>query len=578
MKKISQNLIKENELKDTIKENEHLDVNLEKIKFYNKDKDTELNLYFLIKSCINLINCVTFEKSLLESEVLYTVNLLNKENFFNNSKEVWSLIVWDCVNGPMRYDNNDFTYKRLDTEKENPKGWEDFNLFFESYVTDSLFDNSIVLFLDSELSIFYSDNPVTITNIKNFYNNKLLKENRVIIFQQNQIKLPTLLSKIVYQKDISGLSFNDCLIYLSSVLINRGYSVEFSDETKLLESSIVKELITTVKGFSEYDLNSIFNKIITGNELKALEQKKDFRDWGFDSDNLKEVVYEKEQIIKKSGYLEYFHPEEGLSSIGGLDRLKNWIDIRGSVFKNMEKAKQFGLPTPKGLLLLGVPGTGKSLTAKAIGFSWGLPVIKMDMGKIFGSLVGESENNMRTSLRLVDSISPCVLWIDEIEKGMSGIQSSGSTDGGTTSRVLGTFLTWAQEKTSTVFIVATANDISKLPPEFLRKGRVDEIFFVDLPSNKEREEILKIQLNKVKRDFTNFDIDKLVNASEGFSGAEIEEGIKDSLFSAFYDNEKDITTDYILNSFKKTYPISKTMEDKIKCMREWAKQKAIFAN
>ena len=152
MENISQDLIKENELLDTIKENELLDTSLEKVKLYNKDRDTELNLYFLIKSCINLINCITLEKSILESEALYTVKLLNKENFFNTSKEVWSLIVWDCVNGPMRYDTSSLTYKKLDIDKENPKGWEDFNLFLESYTTDSLFDNSMVLFLDSALS------------------------------------------------------------------------------------------------------------------------------------------------------------------------------------------------------------------------------------------------------------------------------------------------------------------------------------------------------------------------------------------------------------------------------------------
>lgn len=204
--------------------------------------------------------------------------------------------------------------------------------------------------------------------------------------------------------------------------------------------------------------------------------------------------------------------------------MKDWLKRRGRAFE--EKAKEYGLETPRGILLLGIPGTGKSLCAKAVGSAWQFPIIKLDMGKIFGGIVGESESNIRKALKIAEAVSPSVLWIDEIEKGLSGMASSGSTDGGTTSRVLGTFLTWMQEKKKPVFVVATANNISGLPPELLRKGRVDEIFFVDLPLKEDREEIIKIHLKRIKRDYNKFDISKIADACEDFSGAEIEEAIK----------------------------------------------------
>jgi len=199
------------------------------------------------------------------------------------------------------------------------------------------------------------------------------------------------------------------------------------------------------------------------------------------------------------------------------------------------------------------------------------------MGKVFGGIVGESERNIRDALKIAEAISPSILWVDEIEKGMSGLSSSGSTDGGTTSRVLGTFLTWMQEKKKPVFVVATANNISQLPPELLRKGRMDEIFFVDLPGLKARKEIFSIHLSKKKRNTRNFDIDLLSKASKGFSGAEIEEALKEAMFQA-YDRGKEVTTADIKDALEKTYPLSKTMSEVIKKMREWAKSRAVFAS
>jgi len=288
-----------------------------------------------------------------------------------------------------------------------------------------------------------------------------------------------------------------------------------------------------------------------------------------------EIIREKEQIIKKSGFLEYYHPNERFDDVGGLGQLKRWLERRRRGFDS--KAKSFGLEYPRGILLLGIPGTGKSLTAKAVGSQWQFPLLKLDMGKIFGSYIGDSERNIRNALQIAESLSPCILWIDEIEKGLSGSSRSGSSDGGTTARVLGTFLTWMQEKRKPVFVLATANDISQLPPELLRKGRVDEIFFVDLPSREEREEIIKIHLKKVKRKPEDFDCQRLAEISSGFSGAELAEGIQEALYQA-YDEGREVETKHIEEAIRRTYPLSHTMKETIEKLRKWCKAKAVMAS
>jgi SpoVK/Ycf46/Vps4 family AAA+-type ATPase len=240
-------------------------------------------------------------------------------------------------------------------------------------------------------------------------------------------------------------------------------------------------------------------------------------------------------------------------------------------------AKEFGLETPKGILLLGIPGTGKSLTAKAIGSEWQFPLLRLDMGKIYGGIVGESEQNIRGALSIAEAIAPSILWVDEIEKGMSGISSSGSTDGGTTARVLGTFLTWMQEKKKPVFVVATANNISQLPPELLRKGRVDEIFFVDLPTKEERKEILKIHIKNRHRDPDIFELEELSEISIGFSGAELEEAVKEAMFQA-YDKAEELNSYHIKEAIEKTFPLAKTMNEVIEDMRKWAESRAVPAS
>jgi SpoVK/Ycf46/Vps4 family AAA+-type ATPase len=308
---------------------------------------------------------------------------------------------------------------------------------------------------------------------------------------------------------------------------------------------------------------------LTADEAKSVFAKSLVKTRDFD---VKTIMAEKKGIIRKSGILEFYETDQRFSDVGGLEVLKAWLRKRKSSFSR--DARDFGLPSPKGLLLIGVPGCGKSLTAKAIGAMWQMPLLRLDVGKIFGSLVGSSEENMRKAIKTAEAVAPSILWLDELEKGFSGTSSSGQTDGGTTSRVFGTFITWLQEKQSSVFVIATANNVNSLPPELLRKGRFDEIFFVDLPSSKEREEIFRIHIDKKKRDASNLDVKALVAASQQFVGAEIEQAVISALFDCYEDGKADLTTERLLKSVEEIVPLSYTMKEMIDGMREWAKSRA----
>jgi SpoVK/Ycf46/Vps4 family AAA+-type ATPase len=283
------------------------------------------------------------------------------------------------------------------------------------------------------------------------------------------------------------------------------------------------------------------------------------------------VAREKAHAIKKNGLLEIIETTESLDSIGGLELLKEWLLQRKDAFS--KRAVAYGLPTPKGVLILGIPGTGKSLTAKATSKIFGMPLLKLDAGRIFAGLVGQSESNLRSVIQTAEAIAPAVLWIDEIEKGFSGSKSSGATDGGTSSRVFGSFISWMQEKKSPVFIVATANDVSQLPPEMLRKGRFDELWFVDLPNQKEREAIWMIQIAKYRRNPKEFDTVQLARVTDGLTGSEIENVFVDALFKAFETGKEptDLTVAEVLTDF---VPLSKLMAEQMSGLRQWVKGRA----
>lgn len=287
------------------------------------------------------------------------------------------------------------------------------------------------------------------------------------------------------------------------------------------------------------------------------------------------VYSEKRQIIRKSGLLEYIDATETLDSVGGLEMLKEWVIKRRRALS--PGARDFGLLPPRGVLLVGVQGCGKSLAAKAIANELGFPLLRMDIGRLFSKMVGETELNVRRALATAETVAPVVLWIDEIEKGLSGVKSSSASDAGTTSRLFGTIITWLQEKQAPVFVVATANEIEELPPEILRKGRFDEIFFVDLPSEAERREIFRIHLRKRGRDPERFDLAYLAQLSEGYSGAEIEQAIMEALYQV-YGLKEDIETADIVLALKQQVPLSRTMREAIQNRRLWAATRTVNAS
>ncbi len=321
-----------------------------------------------------------------------------------------------------------------------------------------------------------------------------------------------------------------------------------------LEPAMRERIIKSAQGLTQDEIESVF--------ARSLVEKK-----RFDVDT---VLEEKKQIIRKSGLLEYYAADSKIKDVGGLELLKSWLDKRTKSFT--DKARDFGIPAPKGILLLGVQGCGKSLVAKAVAAQWNLPLLKLDVGRIFGSLVGQSEDNIRKAIAVAESVAPCVLWADELEKGFAGVGGSGVSDSGTTARVFATFLTWMSEKTSPVFLIATANDVSTLPPEMLRKGRFDEIFFVDLPDGPEREQIFAIHLSKRNRDPKNYTLSSLSKATDGFSGAEIEQVIVGALYNAF-DAGRELTQKDLITEAKAVVPLSVMMREEIDELRTWAEMR-----
>ncbi len=404
-------------------------------------------------------------------------------------------------------------------------------------------------FLDSDRS--GPDHPVVVRRLRDI-TNQLKESRKTLIVLSPILKFPADLEKDITVLDYSLPTLDELELSLDRVVRSAreiaGVQLKMTAEER-------ERTLNAARGLTCIEAENVFAKSL------VMDRKLD----------LKIIIAEKEQLISRSQILEYYESVEGFANVGGLGLIKQWLRTRGMAFT--EKARRFGLPQPKGLLLLGVQGAGKSLLAKAVASQWQLPLLRLDLGRVFSELVGSSEQNIRTALRLAESVSPCVLWLDEIEKGLAGASGSGSADAGTSARVFGSLLTWMQEKTAPVFVIGTANDISALPPEVLRKGRFDEIFFVDLPQLQERREIFAIHLARRGRDPLEFDLNQLSFASEGFSGAEIEQVIIDGLYDAF-EGERDLTAEDLLRNLKSTIPLSQTMESKITALRQWARQHA----
>jgi SpoVK/Ycf46/Vps4 family AAA+-type ATPase len=373
-----------------------------------------------------------------------------------------------------------------------------------------------------------------------------------VILLSPVLEIPVELEKEISVLDVPLPTFRELYQLLREIvaLVRQGNKAVVD-----LTRESAEQLIKAAQGLTMGEAENAFAKAIAN-------------DGRLDASDIQLVLDEKHQVIRKSGLLEYTPAESDLGQVGGLEQLKQWLALRSEGFG--EPARNFGLPVPKGLLLLGVQGCGKSLTAKAIAAAWRMPLLRLDMGRIFSRMVGSSEENLRRAIRIAESVSPAVLWVDEIEKGLGGSVGSGENDGGVSARVFGALLTWLQEKSAPVFVVATANRIDDLPPELLRKGRFDEIFFVDLPSLAEREQIFRIHISRRGRDSASFDTAELAARSEGFSGAEIEQAVIAALYLAF-NARTDLSQPHVLQALGETFPLSATMATEIARLRDWAK-------
>jgi len=329
-----------------------------------------------------------------------------------------------------------------------------------------------------------------------------------------------------------------------------------------IERAEVEQLVNNLMGLTLLEAEKIITKLI-------------MEDGTITRNDISTVISAKRQAVEQEGLLEYHRSEEGLGQVAGLAGLKEWLVKRRAMVADPVRAQQFGLSFPKGVLLLGVPGCGKSLCAKAVSREWGLPLLKLDPANLYDKYVGDSEKNFKRAMQMAERLAPIILWIDELEKAFSS--GAGDDDGGVSRRVFGTFLSWLQDRRGDVFVVATSNDVAQLPPEFIRKGRFDEVFFVDLPKPDARRAIFDIHLRKRKQDPSAFDLEALVIATEGFSGAEIEQAIVSGLYSAFAANAP-LTSAQLVREIDETRPLSQTMAEKLDALREWSRNRAVAAD
>lgn len=401
------------------------------------------------------------------------------------------------------------------------------------------------VFLLRDFHQCWSGQPVIVRKLRNV-SQHLKYSKKTILITMPVYEVPEELKDEVVVLDFPPPGHTELLDILKGLLSAPGARAD-------IDAVATHKVIRSALGLSSNQAQRVFAKAIVSNGV-------------LDERDIQLITAEKRQIIRESGALEYYAPQETLADVGGLEILKSWLRLRESAFS--PEARRYGLPAPKGIALIGVPGTGKSLTARMVASLWQLPLIKMDVGALFGEFVGTSEHNLRRALRLAETVAPCVLWVDEIEKAFS----IGVGDGGTSMRVFASLLSWMQEKKAPVFMVATANQIGLLPPELLRRGRFDEIFFLDLPTATERREIFEVHIRKRGRDPASFDLDGLTRASESYVGAEIEQAVIDGMFLAFNDEalpEREFDTQDILRALAKLIPLSRSQAELIELLREW---------
>lgn len=366
---------------------------------------------------------------------------------------------------------------------------------------------------------------------------------------------------------------------VSALSIRMELSLPDEKEIEELIRSVVREISQQKRievSLDRKELNNIIRNLrgLTRRQVRQIIVQVVLEDRRFDADDINRVLAHKRRALSGGSLLEYIETPADLDQIGGLSRLKQWLKLRENALG--DEAISFGISAPRGVLMLGVQGAGKSLAAKAIATAWKRPLLRMDVGALYDKYIGESERRLRDALQQADAMAPVILWIDEIEKGFASAASH-SSDGGLSKRMFASLLTWMQEHTSPVFLVATANDIEALPPELLRKGRFDEIFFVDLPTDQVRRDIFAIHLKKRGRQPGQFDLDTLADAAEGFSGAEIESAVVSALHDAFA-AKQEISTQHLLQAIRSSPPLSITMREKVEALRRWAQGRCVPAD
>lgn len=490
------------------------------------DKTLKDKLYHYINAGFPIIYLNTFEEDKVDT-------IVQNLNF---DREVYE---WNEINGYIEFENK--TPMMEDCPLE---------FMLDQIKLPDMLEGKLILLKDINA---YLEEPKIVSKIKGLAKMITQGINANIIIVSNILTVPRELEKYITILEMD---------YLSSDEI-RNIIEEFIQlyELGTVNEELINELSVAFKGLTEFEINN----------LLALAYSDDGE---LTKSDLQLIFEQKQQMIKKAGILEMIPLKETMEDVGGLEKLKSWFKQKAIVFKNMEDAKKYGVDVPKGVLIAGVPGCGKSLNAKAVAHLFEVPLLRLDMGRLMGKYVGESEGNLRMAIALAEAIAPCVLWVDELEKAFAGIGSDG---GGAevTTRLFGNFLTWMQEKNSPVFVVATANDISKLPAELLRKGRFDEIFYVGLPNSTEREKILRIHIRKRRPDdLKQINLSRLTSETNGFSGADIEGAVKDAVESAFAGHKNTVTTEDILTAIRNTHSLSEIMKDSLDQMaKEYEKRK-----
>jgi SpoVK/Ycf46/Vps4 family AAA+-type ATPase len=379
------------------------------------------------------------------------------------------------------------------------------------------------------------------------------------IILTGSLELPETVRRLAAIVSLPGPETGDYKLLLEHILRDLSARMRV---TSMLTADEEQRLLNNLRGLTLLEAEKVLTKAIV-------------EDGKLTASDIQHVVDAKKQVVAREGVLEYYPVEESMSEIADLTGLKDWLAKRRAIITEPDRAAEFGLTFPKGVLLVGVPGCGKSLCAKAIATEWHLPLLKLDPGALYNKYIGETEKNFRRAMQVAERVSPVILWIDELEKAFAS--SDGGDDGGVSQRIFGTFLSWMQDRKGDVFIVATANDVTKLPAEFLRKGRFDEIFFVDLPDPESREAIFRIHLVKRGKLPQRFDLLQLVSATEQFSGAEIEQIIVSGLYTAF-SQKAELTTDVLLAEARTTRPLAATMAERVNWMREWSRERTVRAN